>query len=281
MGRRDQAVLITGATRGIGRATALHLARRGHQVFATGRNQALLAALERESRAEDLRLVVAPLDVRNAVAAEAAVGSALRELGRIDALVNNAGYGLSGFLEELTLEEVRAVFETNFFAALRMSQLVLPHMRERRSGTIVNVGSVAGQIGAPMEGAYAASKFALHAQSRVLRMEVATFGVRVVLIEPGVIKTDFQENKAWAQSALQEGSPYAGMRERTHVKALARQVFAQGPEGVAVKVRQAIESRAPRARYAVGIDARAGALASRLLPDAVLDFLVRRAVLGE
>lgn len=278
--RRNQTVLITGATRGIGRAAAIHLAERGHRVLATGRNEGLLRALQDVAGSRGLPLKAVPLDVTDHQAVEGAVSAAIKEFGRLDALVNNAGYGASGPLEETSLEDIRALFETNLFAVVHLCQAVLPHMRERGSGTIVNVGSVAGQIAAPMEGVYTGSKFALHGMTRALRMEVRRFGVRVALIEPGVIKTDFAENKAPARRVLSATSPYDSATRNTALRAAARQLVAAGPHKVATRIRQVIEARAPSPRYAVGVDARAGALVSRLLPDAVMDFLVRRAVTG-
>ena len=277
---KQQTVLITGATRGIGRATALHLARRGHRVLATGRAPELLATLAKEANAARLPVTVAPLDVRDSKAVEDTISKAMADFGRLDALVNNAGYGIAGTYEELMPAEVQAVFETNFFAALRLSQVVLPHMRHQRWGTIVNVGSVAGLIGLPMEGAYAATKFAMRAMSRSMRMEVAPFGVRVVLIEPGVVRTDFQANKAIGQRVAAEDSPYATMRSMTYMRSTARAMFGGQPTRTAMRIRQVVEARAPGARYTVGLDAWAGAWATRFLPDAILDYFLRKAIMG-
>ncbi|MBF8299575.1 MAG: short-chain dehydrogenase/reductase, partial [Dehalococcoidia bacterium] len=210
---------------------------------------------------------------------DSAVARALSE-GGLDALVNNAGYGLSGAFEELTLEELRAVFETNYFSVLRLSKAVLPSMRERGHGTIVNVGSVAGLIGVPMEGGYSATKFALRSMSRSMRMELSPFGVRVVLIEPGVVRTDFHVNKVVAETSLHIDSPYAGLHIVTELRARARALFGGKADRTAMRICQVIESRGPAARYTVGIDAWAGAWASRLLPDAVVDFFMRRAIMG-
>ena len=277
---KSQTILITGATRGIGRATALHLARRGHRVLATGRAPDLLDSLGREAQAAALPLTVAPLDVRDSTALENTVAKAVSDFGRLDALVNNAGFGIDGTYEELTPQEVHGIFETNFFAAVRLAQEVLPHMRRQGSGTIVNVGSVAGLIAVPMEGAYSATKFAMRAMSRSMRMEVAPFGVRVVLIEPGVVRTDFHANKAIAQRAVQGDSPYAAMRKETQMRAKARAIFGGQPLRTAMRVRQVIEARSPAARYTVGLDAWAGGWAARLVPDRVVDFFLRRAIMG-
>ena len=280
MARKEQTVLITGATRGIGKAAALHLASRGHRVLATGRNEELLRELEQEATTDGLPIQVTRLDVTDLEAVKATVERAVADFGSLDALVNNAGYSLWGPLEELSLDEVRTVFETNLFSVMALCQSVLPHMRERRHGTIVNVGSVAGNVAAPVEGPYSMTKFALHSFSRALRMEVARFGVRVVLLEPGVIRTDFQTNKVIGANVFGEGSAYLGMSQATALRSKARELASQGPRNVATRIRQVIESRNPKPRYTVGVDARAGALAKRLFPDRLLDFFVRRSVTG-
>ena len=247
-------------------------------VVATGRNEALLASLQNEATHQGLSLSAAPLDVTDDGAAAQTIRLAVEAHGRLDALVNNAGYGLWGPLESLTLDEVRAQFETNLFGVLRLSQLALPHMRERGFGTIVNVGSVSGLIASPAGGAYAATKFALAGLSRAMRMEVAPFGVRVVLIEPGVFDTGFSANQAVGEGVLAEDSPYASRTSavRTSPKSSGGHGLRANPMNVATRIRQVIESKRPNARYAVGIDARAGVMAARLLPDGVLDFAVRR-----
>lgn len=277
---RSQRILITGATRGIGRETALHLARRGHQVLATGRAPDLLKALAKEADAASLPILVMPLDVTDEKAIQSVVSRATADMGGLDALVNNAGYGISGAYEELTLDEVMAIFETNFFSALRLSHAVLPAMRKQHHGTIVNVGSVAGMIAVPMEGAYSATKFALRAMSRSMRMELSAFGVRVVLIEPGVVHTDFHVNKAIGQGVIRPDTPYVTMRNRSELRARARAMFGGKAIRTAMRIRQVIEGRSPAARYTVGLDAWAGSVATRLLPDAVLDYFLRRAIMG-
>ena len=277
---KNQSVLITGATRGIGKATALHLARRGHRVMATGRNEELLAQLETQAKAESLSIAVGTLDVTDAAAIQRTVARAIEESGRLDALINNAASSLWGALEELTLEEVRGSFDTNLFSIMELNRAVLPHMRGQGFGTIVNVGSVAGAIAAPMEGCYSMTKFALHSMSRSLRMEVGRLGVRVVLVEPGVIRTDFQANKIIGREVGKDGSPYARMSRETELRTKARAVMAKGPARVATRIREVIESGNPRPRYAVGLDARAGTFASRVFPDWLLDFFVRRSIMG-
>ena len=209
---KRQVVLITGATRGIGRAAALEVARRGHTVVATGRDVDRLDSLRREAVAEGLSVEAARLDVSDAEACEALTSGTIERLGRIDALVNNAGYGLWGPWEHVSEDEVRTVFETNFIGAMRLAKLVIPGMREQGFGTIINVGSIAGQASSPAGGAYAATKFAMNTMSRSMRLEVGRFGVRVVLLEPGIFKTDFVPSQVMAGAMDRETTPYEPLR---------------------------------------------------------------------
>src|ERR1700681_4619640 len=174
--------LITGCSTGIGRATAIELSARGYDVVATARRGETL---------DDLKVALAlELDVDD----ERSVASAVRAAGPIDVLVNNAGFGVEGAIEKVPLDEVRRMFETNFFGAARMIQALVPGMRERGGGAVVNVTSTAGIAAPPLGGYYAASKFALEALSEALHLEIGHFGVRVLVIEPGVIETQFGAN---------------------------------------------------------------------------------------
>ncbi len=274
MTKRPQAVLVTGATRGIGRVTALHLAERGHTVVATGRDEALLAELR--ALAEGLPMQVQRLDVTDEAEVDRVVAGALESNGRLDALVNNAGHILWGPLEPLALDEVRAVFETNFFAVHRLCQAVLPGMRARGFGTVVNVGSMAGQIGLPTGGAYSATKAAMLSYSRVLRHEVAGFGVRVVLVEPGVFESDLTRTQTVGRGVYAADSAYLEKLERRRVPGRGRR--RADPARVAHRIRRIVESKDPKPRYTVGYDAVVGAIAAKLLPDRVLDFLLRKAL---
>lgn len=280
LGEVYKTVLITGATSGIGRATALYLSRRGYRVWGTGRDQDRLRELEALARTESLPLHLWRLDVTDATAISEALPRIIEEAGTLDALVNNAGYGLLGPLEELSLEELRAQFETNLFGVLRMVQGVLPHMRERRGGTIINVGSVSGHISSPGGGAYAASKFALRGLSQGLRMELSQFGINVVLVEPGLIRTNFHTRQTLGQRALDPQSPYysyaKGIRERSE----RRQGRAADPITVAKRVQAILGSRRPHFSYTVGMDARAGVLAARWMPEGLLQFFVKRFIAG-
>ena len=191
-------------------------------------------------------------------------------------LVNNAGYGLVGCLEDLDMEEVRAQFETNLFAALRMTQAVLPHMREQRGGTIINVGSVSAHVGTPAGGAYSATKAALRTLSMVLRMEVQPFGIRVALIEPGAIRANFGQNQVVARRAQSSDSAYAAYAKKVDAHSARFHYRGGDPLKVARTVERIIRARHPRPSYSVGIDAGLGIAAARFLPERLLQYCVRR-----
>ena len=271
-------VLITGASSGIGKATALYLARRGYHVLASSRELGRLDELMAQGGAESLPISAHQLDVNDQVSVAAVVPRILDQVGALDALINNAGYGLWGCLEDLTMEEVKVQFETNLFAVLRMSQAVLPHMRERRRGTIINVGSVAGRIGSPGGGAYAASKFALEGLTKVLRMEVSQFGIWVVLIEPGLFRTNFHRDLVMGQRALDPLSPYYNYVQRRTRNSGGIQRWAGDPMKVARVIGNVLSSGHPRQRYPVGADAHLGNLAARFLPDGVLEYIIKKVV---
>jgi short-subunit dehydrogenase len=276
----QKTVLITGATAGIGRFLALDLARRGHRVLATGRDEKALAAL----RAEAPSVETLGLDVTSAPSVEAARGR-VDELtsGRgVDVLINNAGYGLPGAVEELRLDDLRAQLETNVIAVVAVTQAFLPRMRQRGSGRIIMMSSAAGRVTFPLFGAYHASKYALEALSDALRAELAPTGIRVVLVEPGPIKSEFAERTyALLEKARAAGSPYASAYEAALAYKRAKNAHAPGPECVARAVRHAIESGAPRARYAMPFSTRMLLRFFPFLPVALRDRLVRkRAGLG-
>ena len=271
----QRVILVTGCSSGIGRATALEAAARGHRVFASARKRSDLAELERRENLEALEL-----DVTNAAAVRAAADRVLARAGRLDALVNNAGYGQYGAAEEVTADEWRAQFDVNLFGAIAMIQAAVPAMRKAGGGTIVNVSSVAGRVAVPFAGPYSASKHALEALSDVLRVELGSFGIRVVLVEPGPIETHFGDRaRSIVAPLLSRPGPY---RE---VYALAERAmdgeFQKGKlpaEAVARVIVDAIESPKPRARYPVGRIAYALLPLKRALPDRWFDALMRRSL---
>jgi NAD(P)-dependent dehydrogenase (short-subunit alcohol dehydrogenase family) len=233
-------ILITGCSTGIGRAAAGELTKRGHEVVATARRAAAIDDLDVAAR------IV--LDVDD----DASVVQAVEAAGELDALVNNAGFGISGPVEQVPLDDVRAIMETNYLGVIRMVQAVLPAMRSRGSGTIVNVSSVAGRVAPPLGGFYAASKFALEGLTEALHYEVGHFGVRVRLVEPGVFATEFQAK----EYGFTVAPPYDELeREWANARVALGAGTPPGPEPVAQVIADAIESDEPRLRWPVGDDA--------------------------
>ena len=263
-----QVVLITGCSTGIGRATAERLARAGHTVYATARRPESIEDLK-ESGCRTLAL-----DVTSEESMSAAVAAVEEAEGGIGALVNNAGYSQNGAVETVPLADVRAQFETNVFGLLRMCQLVLPGMRRRGEGTIVNMSSMGGRLTLPGGGIYHATKHAVEAISDAMRFEVSGFGVHVVVIEPGIIRSSFGETAAGSVSA--GDGPYA---EFNAAVAEANATASDGPLGklggepddVAKVIEAAIAARRPRSRYRVTASARVLLTQRRLLPDRAWD----------
>lgn len=270
-------ILITGATAGIGRHAALHLARKGHRVFATGRKQEALTSLAAE--AQGLPLETLRLDVCDPASIEEARAEVARRTNGhgIDVLINNAGYGLAAPLAEMRDADLRAQFETNVFGVMAVTRAFLPAMMERGEGRVINVSSIGGRVTFPLFGAYHASKYALEALSDALRNEVAPFGVKVVIVEPGPVRTNF------ADTSLASVQPYrTATSAYGPVFALAEQIqrqadaMAVGPESTSRVLERAITSRRPPARYVVPFGSGLMLWAMRLLPTPVLDALMRR-----
>ena len=270
----SRAVLITGCSSGIGRATAERLAKRGWTVYATARDVEAIAPLEKRG------CRVLQLDVTDEGSMRGAVEEVERAEGAVGVLVNNAGYSQYGAVEEVPLEKVRRQFETNVFGLVRMCQLVLPGMRGQDFGRIVNISSMGGRLTFPGGGFYHASKHAIEAISDALRFEVRGFGVEVVVIEPGLIRTGFVETAVGSIDDSGNG-PYAGFdagvarvtRENYERGPLAR--LGGGPETVAETIERAISAARPRPRYTVTPSARLLISGRRLLPDRAWDGLLR------
>lgn len=275
----QQVVLVTGATGGIGRATALHLARLGYRVFATGRKPELLEALRRE--AGDLPLETFALDVDDAASIAAAGAEVDRRTdGRgLDVLVNNAGYGLIAPLELISEADLRGQFETNVIGLVRVTQQFAPAMRRRGSGRIVNVSSVVGRMVLPFQGTYCATKHAVEGLSDALRMELAPFGIRVTLVEPGPIKTQFATTSTGSAGRYSgPDSPYAPAVSRYQAEVRKWDGRSVGPEVVARTIAKVLRRRRPRARYVSPGRFRGAIWAVRLTPTRWLDAIFRRAV---
>jgi NAD(P)-dependent dehydrogenase (short-subunit alcohol dehydrogenase family) len=267
-------VLVTGCSSGIGAATAYALLRAGHTVYATARRPETLDTLK-EAGAHPLAL-----DVTSEESMRAAVDEVVGHHGRVGTLVNNAGYGEYGTVEETDLDKVRAMFETNVFGLARLIQLVLPSMRAARGGRIVNIGSMGGRITFPVGGYYHATKYAVEAISDALRNEVRPFGIQVVLVEPGLIRTRFGDTAMGSESALPDpSSPYAALLEasaRATSGSYENGMLAADPERVGEVVLRAVEARRPRSRYVITPAARAMITARTLGGDRVWDGIVGR-----
>ena len=263
--------LVTGASSGIGEATALQLAELGYTVYAGARR------VDRMSDLADRGIRTRPVDVTDDASMVALVETIITDTGRIDVLVNNAGYGLYGALEDVTIKEARRQFEVNLFGLARLTQLVLPQMRAQRDGYIVNISSMGGKIWEPLGSWYHASKFAVEGLSDSLRVEVAEFGIKVVIIEPGTIRSEWAGIAADQLEATSANTPYARQANLVGagLRSVDRMPIAAGPEVVAEVIARAVQSPKPRTRYPAGGGARAILLAERILPDRGFDWFIQ------
>lgn len=270
---------ITGASRGIGRAVAWELAGRGYRVFALARTRSELATLEEAGRTAGLSIHALPLDIadeRSRQDAAAAIFGATGGYG-VDVLVNNAGYGQFGPLEEIPIEKFRRQLEVNLVGLLAFTQPFLSAMRVRRRGRIVNISSAAGRTATPFMGPYNASKFGLEGMSDALRLELHPFNIHVILVAPGPIRTNFGE-VAERISELDTGSAYEPFMRRWERTRRQSNRFGRSAETVAHVVCRAVSSNRPRPRYTITVTAKLGAVARRLVPDTVVDWALRRAM---
>ncbi len=261
-------VLITGCSTGIGHSLAQRLGQDGYTVIATARHPETLA---------DLPVALAlPLDVTDSTSVAAATEEVVRRFGRIDVLVNNAGYALRGVIEEVPVEDVQAMFDVNVFGVLRMTRTVVPYMRQQGGGRIINVSSIAGKCSTPGTGAYSATKFAVEALSDALRWELAPFGIQVVIVEPGSISTPFDATAQARSRAIlaNDSSPYRALYAHAAAFAASMRRQGAGPEVVSQVIEQAIVADRPKRRYLVAIPF-SGRLVLRL-GDGVWDLAVRR-----
>jgi NAD(P)-dependent dehydrogenase (short-subunit alcohol dehydrogenase family) len=256
--QQEKTAVVTGSSTGNGFETSLMLARNGFYTYATMRNVDKSEGIVDVARKDGLPLEVLQLDVTDDKSVKDAIDTIFGKRGRIDVVVNNAGYDAFGAVEDLSVEEIKAQFETNFFGAIRVMKAVLPTMRKQRTGTIVNVSSAGGLVGIPLNSAYISSKFALEGFSESMQYELEEFGIKVILIEPGVVKTNFFENSKPPKNTTSSNSPYSE---------LAKKVFegfkpmlennSSSPIHVAQVILKAITSEKPHTRYLVGNDAAA------------------------
>jgi len=268
-----QVALITGASSGIGEATALELARRGFTVYGVARRVDRMAGLAARG------VHTFEMDVTDDASITSGVERILREQGRIDVLVNNAGYGSYGALEDVPIEEARRQFEVNVFGLARLTQLVLPHMRAQRSGRIVNVSSIGGKFYEPLGAWYHATKFALEGLSDSLRLELKPHGVHVVVIEPGTIRTEWGGIASESAVARSGGTAYGRQaKQLAKVYDLAdRPGVGTPPRVVGVAIAKAVTARRPRIRYAVPFGAKAILVLRWILTDRAFDWVILRA----
>ena len=244
--------LVTGSSRGIGFVTSITLARNDFLTYASMRNLDKEKEIRLVVDKENIPLKTLQLDVTDSTSVNNAIKSIMDETGRIDVLVNNAGYGLVGAFEELSIEEIKQQFETNFFGVIRVTQAVLPIMREQKSGIIVNISSGAGRFGYPNGSAYVSTKFALEGLSESMAYEIEPLGVRVVLVEPGFVRTNF--SNVVAKRSQSPSSQYSKMTEKMAESFDQMKLNSSPPELVANVVLEAVTSKNPDLRYLAGKD---------------------------
>ncbi|MEK6962052.1 MAG: SDR family oxidoreductase [Thermoproteota archaeon] len=261
----EKVALVTGSSSGIGYETALALARRGYHTFATMRDTGKSKNILEAAKKENLKLDVIELDVDKEDSIKSAISKIMAQKGRVDVLVNNAGYGLFGCLEDISIADLKQQFETNLFGIVRLIQETAPIMRKQGSGIIVNVSSVAGRIGFPGSPAYISSKFALEGLSESMRYEMAPFGIKTIIIEPGVIKTNFISSMRVEKG--KPDSPYKDIIDKVYkgIKMMAE--MGTHPSEVANTIIKAIETKEPLPRYVVGNDAQMFLEAKKMKTD--------------
>jgi NAD(P)-dependent dehydrogenase (short-subunit alcohol dehydrogenase family) len=271
----NDSILVTGAATGLGKAMALYLAERGFQVYGTTRDVRQAEELKALARERNLTLRVLPLDVTNPESIRDAVQTIVAESGGIYGVINNAGIGLRGYFEDLADDEIRRLFDANVFGVMAVTKAVLPYMREARRGRIILISSVGGKIGSLGVTAYCSTKFAVEGFGESLFQELAPLGVRVVLIEPGIIKTErWTSNRGLAKNALNPESPYHAWFQQAEKESdqLVRASVAT-PEDVAAVVHQALTAERPRLRYMVGRKAKLAVALRRWLPGEIFERL--------
>ncbi len=262
-------ILITGASAGFGHLAVVELLKQGHTVYAGARR------LDKMNDLSDLGAKTFKMDVTLDDDVNFVIDEIIKAQGRIDVLVNNAGYGGYGMVEAVSLEEAQRQFDVNVFGLARVTKAVLPHMRKQKSGTIINMSSVVGRAGAPMIGWYGASKHAVEALSDALRAEVKGFGIKVALIEPGAMKTEFLDVALKQITTVEHPDEYK-QNVANFVEAFkSNYVKAPGAEPVVKAILKATNSENPKARYTVGTDCKAAITMSNILPDKAMDNVVR------
>jgi NAD(P)-dependent dehydrogenase (short-subunit alcohol dehydrogenase family) len=264
----DQKVaIVTGSSTGIGYETSLILARNGFLTYATMRNLNKSEDMKLTVAKENLPIQIKQLDVTEDLSVENAIQEISSETGRIDVLVNNAGYGLRGAFEDLAMDEVKAQYETNVYGLMRTTQAVLPIMRKQKSGTIVNISSGAGRFGLPGGSAYVSTKFAVEGLSESMSYELEPFGIKVVIVEPGVIRTNFFDGLVIAKKSQDPNSPYSQIMQKIATGFEEMMKNASSPDLVAKVVLNAIRDKNSSLRYLAGNDVEAWLGGNRKIAD--------------
>jgi NAD(P)-dependent dehydrogenase (short-subunit alcohol dehydrogenase family) len=263
----QRVAVVTGSSTGNGYETSLTLARNGFLTYATMRSLNKGENIKSLAQKEKLPLKTVQLDVTDDISVKNAIQSIIAESNRIDVLVNNAGYGLFGAFEDLSMEEIKAQYETNLFGVIRVTQSVLPIMRKQKSGVIVNISSAAGRFGYPGGSAYVSTKFAIEGLSESMAYELEPFGIKVVLVEPGFIKTNIANNMVTAKKAQDANSPYSQLTGKTVSFIEHGLETGSPPDVVANVVLKAVTSENPGMRYLAGKDVEKWMEAKRDISD--------------
>ena len=274
----EKVALVTGSSSGIGYETSLALAREGYFTYATMRDLKKAETIKKIAQDENLPLKVIELDVDNDDSVQNAVKTIIEEKQRIDVLVNNAGWGIWGTAEDVSIEEFRAQFETNFFSVVRMIQKIAPIMRKQGTGDIVNISSIAGRIGFPVSTAYISSKFAIEGLSESLRYELGPFGIDVIIIEPGVIKTNFFDSMKTAKKA---DDVYKEITEKVISGVRMMAEMGTPPKEVANVIIKSLKDEKPLPRYVVGNDAAMFLEAKKMKTDIEFENYLKKELYGE
>ena len=276
----ESVALVTGCSSGIGLETAIALSREGHFTYATMRDVKKSESLDKIVNDEGLPIKVLELDVDSEKSVDDAIAKIMEEKGRVDTLINNAGWGMWGAVEDVSIEEFKQQFETNFFSIIRLIQKVAPIMRKQKSGNIVNVSSVAGKIGFPVSPAYISSKFALEGLSECIRFELGPFGINVIIIEPGVIKTNFFDSMKMAKKSNSD-SVYNEITSKvvSGVKMMAE--MGTDPKEVADAIIKSINAENPLPRYIVGNDAMMFLESKKMKTDIEFENYIKKELYGD
>ena len=278
--QRALVAIVTGSSGGIGLATSLALARSGYLTYATMRNLAKRKSIQSLAEKQHLPIRTVQLDVTDENSVKNAIQSILSESEGIDLLVNNAGYGLTGAFEDIGIDEIKALYETNLFGVIRVTQGVLPIMRKQGSGRIINISSGAGRIGYPGGSAYVSSKFALEGLTESMAYEIEQFGIKAVLVEPGFVRTNFGENMVIAKKAQDPNSPYSQMMIQMRSSSVRSRMVENASDAdlVASVVVEAATAKEPNFRYLAGKDVQQLVTAKKSMSDEEFQRMISQGV---